>query len=291
MIEIPQTPGVNKTKEWSVFIKPTNNLFDLKLRDIWNYRDLLWLLVRRDFVSFYKQTILGPIWFFIQPLFTTLTYTLVFGNLAGLSTDGISRPLFYMAGITWWNYYAECLNKTSTVFKDNANVFGKVYFPRLIMPISIILSNLIKFAIQLFMFLILMGFYAARGETISMNAYAFLFPVLVILMALFGLGTGMIISALTTKYRDLIYLVTFGTQLLMYSTTVVYPLSAAPAKFRWLVYYNPLTPILETFKYGFLGAGSFSWHMLGISTISIVIIAIIGIIIFNKVEKTFVDTV
>jgi lipopolysaccharide transport system permease protein len=272
-------------------VEPHGNILDLKLRDVWQYRDLLWLLVRRDFVSFYKQTVLGPLWFFIQPLFTTITYTFIFGNLAGISTEGIPKPLFYMAGITAWNYFSDCLNKTSTVFKDNSAVFGKVYFPRLIMPLSIVISNLIRFGVQMLMFLILMGIYAAKGSSFGMNAYALLFPLLVVQMALLGLGLGMIISALTTKYRDLVFLVTFGVQLLMYATTVVYPLSAAPEKYKWLIGLNPMTPIIEAFRYGFLGEGTFTWLTLGTSALVTVLITMTGIVIFNKVERTFIDTV
>ena len=281
----------NGNEDWDVLIEPQGHLFDLKLKEVWHYRDLLWLLVRRDFVSFYKQTILGPLWFFIQPLFTTITFTFIFGKLAGISTEGLPGPLFYMAGITAWNYFAECLTKTSTVFRDNANVFGKVYFPRLIMPLSIVVSNLIKFAVQLIMFFALMLIYWMKGTVIHLNVYVLLFPLLIIQMALLGLGLGMIISALTTKYRDLVFLVTFGVQLLMYATTVVYPLSAAPEKYRWLIAMNPLTPIIETFRYGFLGQGSFSWLSLTVSAGITILIAAAGTLIFNKVEKSFMDTV
>lgn len=284
----------DNNKSWDIVIKPQSSLFDLKLKDVWHYRDLFWLLVRRDFVSFYKQTVLGPLWFFIQPIFTTVTYTFIFGRLANINTDGISKPLFFMAGIIWWNYFAECLNKTSTVFKDNANIFGKVYFPRLIMPLSIVFSSLIRFGVQIFMFFIMMAYYGVKHEPFSMNMYAFLFPLLILLMALLGLGLGMIVSALTTTYRDLIFLITFGVQLLMYATTVVYPLTEVASKypkFYSVIASNPMTPILETFRYGFLGAGSFSWHSLGVCALTTTVITILGIIIFNKVERTFVDTV
>src|SRR4051794_15511433 len=216
-------------------IQPQTSLLDLKLKDTWEYRDLLWLLVRRDFVSFYKQTILGPLWFFIQPLFTTIIYTLVFGTIAGISTETLPKPLFYMAGITAWNYFADCLTKTSTVFKDNANIFGKVYFPRLIMPLSIVVSNLVRFGVQFLLFLVVMIYYAIKGPAFHPTWAIALFPVVVVLMASLGLGAGMIISAMTTKYRDLAFLITFGIQLLMYATTVIYPLSAAPAKYTWLL--------------------------------------------------------
>jgi len=281
-------------EQWDMVIEPHAHLFDLKLREVWHYRDLLLLLVRRDFVSFYKQTILGPLWFFIQPLFTTIIYTFIFGNLAGISTEGLPAPLFYMAGITAWNYFADCLTKTSTVFRDNSNVFGKVYFPRLIMPMSIVISNLIRFGVQLLLLLLMMAYYAFKGADFHMNAFALLFPLLVVLMALLGLGTGMIISSLTTKYRDLVFLVTFGVQLLMYTTTVVYPLSEAIKKYptyTWLFSLNPMTPIIETFRYGFLGQGTFSWASLGICSLVTISVTVAGIFIFNKVERNFIDTV
>lgn len=281
-------------ENWDIEITPKNNLLDLKLKDVWHYRDLLLLLVRRDFVSFYKQTILGPLWFFIQPIFTIIIFTFIFGNLAGISTDGLPQPLFYMAGITAWNYFADCLNKTSTVFKDNANIFGKVYFPRLIMPLSIIVSNLVRFSVQMLLFLLMIVYYLIIGKDFGPNWYILLFPAVVILMACLGLGLGMIISAMTTKYRDLAFLVTFGVQLLMYATTVIYPLSTALEKYpkyAWIIEYNPMTPIIETFRYGFLGNASFSWERLGYCAGVTFLITVIGIVIFNKVEKTFVDTV
>jgi lipopolysaccharide transport system permease protein len=284
----------NIEEKWELEIKPQNSLFELHLKDIWRYRDLLLLLVRRDFVSFYKQTILGPLWFFIQPLFTTIIYTFVFGNLANIPTDDIPQPLFYMAGITAWNYFADCLTKTSTVFKDNANIFGKVYFPRLIMPLSIVVSNLVRFGVQMLLFLMLIGYYYFVGADFNITLYILLFPVLIILMALQGLGLGMIITAMTTKYRDLAFLVTFGVQLLMYATTVIYPLSEALIKFpkyAWLIAYNPMTPIIETFRLGFLGEGTFSLISFIYCITITIILSVLGILIFNKVEKNFVDTV
>lgn len=282
------------THEYDWSIEPQNSLFDLKLKDTWAYRDLLMLLVRRDFVSFYKQTILGPLWFFIQPLMTTIIFTFVFGNLAGISTDGLPQPLFYMAGITAWNYFADCLSKTSTVFKDNANIFGKVYFPRLIMPLSIVVSNLVRFAVQFVLFLMVMAYYYFHEANFNITWAISLFPAVVLLMALLGLGSGMIISAMTTKYRDLAFLVTFGVQLLMYATTVIYPLSTAIENYpsyAWIIEYNPMTPLIETFRYGFLGQGTFTWFSFGYTAIITVTILLFGIVIFNKVEKNFVDTV
>ena len=278
-------------KEWDLVIEPQSSLFELHLKDVWRYRDLLWLLVKRDFVSFYKQTILGPLWFFIQPLFTTIIFTFVFGNLAGLSTDGLPQPLFYMAGITAWNYFADCLTKTSTVFRDNAQIFGKVYFPRLIMPLSIVVSNLVRFGVQMLLFFMMLGYYAFSGAAFHSNSFILLFPILVLLMALLGLGLGLIITALTTKYRDLAFLITFGVQLMMYATTVIYPLSAAPANYKWLVELNPMTGIIEAFRYGFLGQGVLTWQSLGYSVIVTLVSLVLGVIIFNKTEKTFVDTV
>ncbi|HEY9003098.1 MAG TPA: ABC transporter permease [Mucilaginibacter sp.] len=281
-------------ENWDIEISPKHSLFDLRLKDTWHYRDLLLLLVRRDFVAFYKQTILGPLWFFIQPAITILIYTLVFSKLANISTNDIPPPLFYLAGTIVWNYFSDCLIKTSTVFKDNAAVLGKVYFPRLIMPLSIVLSNLVRFAVQFILFIILMLYYWGQGFAIASNTVLLLFPVIILLIAALGLGLGMIISAVTTKYRDLAFVVTFGVPLLMYATTVIYPLSVAIAKYpqyAWIIKYNPMTALIETFRYGFLGKGSCSWGLLSYSAGVTAIILLIGIVIFNKVEKTFVDTV
>ncbi len=281
-------------ENWDIEISPKNSLFDLRLKDTWHYRDLLLLLVRRDFVSFYKQTILGPLWFFLQPVITILIYTLVFNNLAKISTEDIPAPLFYLAGTILWNYFSDCLIKTSTVFKDNSAMLGKVYFPRLIMPLSIVLSNLVRFGVQFVLFVILMFFYWTKGAPIIPNSVALLFPLLILLIAALGLGLGMIVSAATTKYRDLAFVVTFGVPLLMYTTTVIYPLSTAITKYpaySWIIKYNPITPLIETLRYGFLGKGSFSWGLLGYSTCVTMAILLLGIIVFNKVERTFVDTV
>jgi len=287
------------SESWDLVLKPQQSFFELNLRDIWKYRDLLWLFVRRDFVSFYKQTILGPLWFFIQPLFTTVIYTFVFGGLANIPTDGVSQPVFYMAGITAWNYFADCITKTSTVFKDNVNIFGKVYFPRIIMPLSLVVSNLIRFAVQIILFLLTMAwFHWAKGDSsFYFTDYLLLFPFIVLLMALQGLGIGMIVSAMTTRYRDLALLVLFGVQLLMYATTVIYPLSAVVTKFQkhpWVIRvirYNPLTAVIETFRLGFLGHGTFTWGLLAYSTVVTLIILSLGILTFNKVERSFVDTI
>jgi lipopolysaccharide transport system permease protein len=291
---IETTSGLQGTAQknyWNIVVRPKRGLLEIKLGEAWHYRDLFWMLVRRDFVSFYKQTILGPLWFILQPLFTILIYTYIFGSLAGISTEGVPRPLFYMAGITCWHYFSECLNRTSNVFVENAHVFGKVYFPRIIVPMSIMLSNLIKFGIYLLLMLIMVGWYYAKGEIPGINRYALLLPVLVLFMAALGMGLGMIVSAMTTRYRDLAFLVGFGVQLLMWASTVVYPLSAAPLKYRWLVARNPMTPILETFRFGFLGSGSFSWTSLCWSAVIIMIITTIGVLSFNKAERTFIDTI
>ncbi|MDB5287279.1 MAG: transporter permease [Mucilaginibacter sp.] len=276
---------------WDLEIKPHDTVFNLHLRDVWNYRDLLLLLVRRDFVSFYKQTILGPVWFFIQPIFTTIVFTFVFGNLAKISTNGAPQPLFYMAGIVSWSYFADCLTKTSTVFRDNATIFGKVYFPRLIMPLSIVFSNLIKFGVQFILFIILMVYYLIQGNRIEPNWYILLLPVIMLLMAILGLGLGLIITALTTKYRDLAFVVGFGIQLAMYATPVIYPLSYLQEKYRVIIALNPMCGLIETFKYGFLGTGQFYPGAFIYSIIASVIIFIIGLVVFNKVEKNFVDTI
>jgi lipopolysaccharide transport system permease protein len=288
--------AIEGSEHWDLVLKPQHSFFELNLKDVWQYRDLLWLFVRRDFVSFYKQTILGPFWFFIQPLFTTIMYTFIFGGLANIPTDGLPAPLFYLAGITTWNYFADCITKTSTVFKDNANIFGKVYFPRLILPLSLVVSNLIRFAVQMLLLLAAMAWYHwAKGNTsFHFTIYILLFPVVVCLMALLGLGIGMIISALTTRYRDLAFLVVFGVQLLMYATTVVYPLSSALIKFpkySWVIEYNPMTPIIETFRLGFLGSGTFTWELFLYSAVTTLLTLALGIFIFNKVEKNFVDTI
>src|SRR6478672_10835096 len=253
--------NTQESQNWDLIIKGHSSLFDIKFNDLWRYRDLLVLFVKRDFVSFYKQTILGPLWFFIQPIFTTLVFTFVFGNLAGISTDGVPPILFYLAGITAWNYFADCLTKTSTVFRDNANIFGKVYFPRLIMPLSIVVSNLVRFGVQLMLLVGMMVFFAIQGAEFHVTYAIALFPVLVILMAFLGLGFGLVITAVTTKYKDLTFLITFGVQLAMYATTVIYPLSEAKNKFpdkAWIIELNPMTGIIEAFRFAFLGKGEFS---------------------------------
>ncbi|TAG24539.1 MAG: ABC transporter permease [Cytophagia bacterium] len=272
-------------------IKPHDSLFDLRLGEIWRYRDLLVLFVQRDFVAKYKQTILGPLWFFIQPIFQTITLAVVFGGMAKLSTDGIPPILFYLAGVTAWNYFSNCLRTTSNTFTANAGLFGKVYFPRAITPLSIIVSNLIQFGIGLFLFLLIYGYYLAIGYPLKPNSTLLLLPLLVVIMGFMGLGLGMLVSALTTKYRDLQFLVEFGVQLLMYATPVILPLSAIPAKYQPLMLLNPMTGVIETFKYGFFGTGTFSWALMGYSAGFTVVAFLLGLVVFNYTEKNFMDVV
>ncbi len=275
-------------------IVPKKHLLEINLKEIWEYRDLLFLFVKRDFVSTYKQTILGPLWFVIQPIFTTLIFTVIFGKLASIPTDNLPPVLFYMCGITCWNYFAECLTKTSNTFIVNAPIFGKVYFPRLIIPLSVVTSNLMKFGIQFFLFLSVLLYYIISGDGIKPNIYILLLPLLILIMAALGLGLGIIISSLTTKYRDFQFLVVFGVQLFMYATPVVYPLSLAKeqlGKYSWIVYSNPMSSIIETMKYAFTGKGTLDFYGLFYSFIASILILVAGIIIFNKVEKTFMDTI
>jgi lipopolysaccharide transport system permease protein len=277
--------------DWSLVIRPKTGWFDLHLADLWRYRDLTLIFVWRDFVSVYKQTILGPLWHLIQPVFTTLLFTVIFGGIAKIPTDGLPPMLFYLAGITTWNYFAECINRTSGTFINNASIFGKVYFPRLCVPLSIVISNLIKFGIQLGLFLAFYGFFALRGADVHPSAAILLTPLLLLLLAALGLGFGIIVSALTTKYRDLQVLVTFGVQLLMYATPIIYPASYVPEKYRWFVAANPIAPLVETFRTAFLGGGPIAWGALGYSAAVAAVILFVGILLFNHVERTFMDTV
>lgn len=280
--------------DWTIVIKPEASLFKLDFDEVWRYRDLLVMYIRRDMVTFYKQTILGPLWFVIQPLFTTVMFMFVFGGIAGIPTDGLPQPLFYMAGLLCWNYFAECLNRCSDTFNANQNVFGKVYFPRLIVPLSVVVSSIVKMGIQFGLFLIIYLYYVAGGYALALNAYALLFPLLVLMLAGLGLGFGLLISSLTTKYRDLRFLVTFGVQLWMYATPVIYPLSVMQQnhqQYMWLIWANPLTSVIETFKFGFLGEGTFSWWSLGYSFCFTVVIMLWGMITFNKVQRSFMDVI
>jgi len=279
-------------KTFYIDIKPKKNLLDINFKEIWFYRDLLYMFVKRSIITVYKQTILGPIWFILQPVMTTAMYMLVFGRIAKISTDGLPQILFYLSGIVIWNYFSESFNLTAQTFNQNAQIFGKVYFPRLIIPLAEILSGLIKFFIQFSIFIIIYLYFLLSGNTtIQPNWTLVLVPVYIALMAGIGLAAGLIFSSLTTKYRDLNHLLTFGIQLLMYATPVIYPVSTVPEKYKIFIQANPLTPILEGFKYAFLGAGHFSWDTLAYSGGFMTILLFIGIIIFHQTERNFIDTV
>ena len=282
---------MHQQEHWDLTINPHSKWYDLRIKEIFKYKDLLFLFVKRDFVSIYKQTILGPLWFFLQPIITAITFTVIFGNLAKISTDGLPQILFYMAGITLWNYFADTLTKTADTFSSNANIFGKVYFPRMIVPLSVVVSNLIKLAIQFLLFLCIWIYYLIQTDLIHPNKMLVLIPFLIILIGFMALSFGIIISSLTTKYRDLKFLVTFGIQLMMYASPIVYPLSIVPEKYKWIIVANPVTSIIETFKYAFLGVGEFSWLYLAYSTLFTIVLFLIGLVIFHRVEKSFMDTV
>ncbi len=279
-------------KNWTDVIGPEKSIFSFSYSEIRQHKDLLLMFVWRDFVSTYKQTILGPIWFLLQPVLTSVIFVFVFGNFAGLSTDGVPMFLFYLAGVTVWNYFSECFTRTANVFTTNAGLYGKVYFPRLIIPLSIITSNLIKFFIQFLLFLgVLAYFVFATGKQVLPNTYALLTPLLLLIMAGFALGGGLIISAMTNKYRDLTHLIGFGIQLLMYVTPVIYPVSSLSEKHQKLALLNPLAHIIEAFRFSWTGAGSFSWHGLLYSFVVMIVFLVAGIAIFNRVESTFMDNV
>lgn len=287
-----QTPFENENTYWTMDIEPQRNLLDLRLGELWHYKDLVSLFVRRDFVALYKQTILGPLWYLIQPLLTTITFTFIFGQVARLPTDGLPQFLFYMSGTVVWSYFAECLNKTSNTFVQNANLFGKVYFPRMAVPVSILISNLITFSIQFVLFLAFVLLFVMRGTEIHLNPlWIALSPILVFIMAGLGLGFGIIISSLTTKYRDLRFLVTFGVQLMMYATPVIYPVSSIPERFQWVILVNPMTSIVEAFRFAFLGVGTVSIGHLLYSMGFMFVVVFLGSVVFNRVEQTFMDTV
>jgi lipopolysaccharide transport system permease protein len=277
--------------KWDMIISPQRNLLDLRLRELWHSRDLIMLFVRRDFVSVFKQTILGPLWYLIQPLLTTIVFTVVFGNIAKLPTDGLPSFLFYMSGTLIFSYFASCLTKTSETFANNANLFGKVYFHRLTVPVSILISNLIAFGIQFGFFLVFMAYFFLSGTQLHPNWWILFTPVLLLMMAGLGLGFGIIVSSLTTKYRDLRFLVQFGVQLLQYITPVIYPLSSMSPKYQALIRLNPLTSVVEAFRYAYLGSGSINLFQLGYSFAIMLIAIAVGAVIFNRVEATFMDTV
>jgi lipopolysaccharide transport system permease protein len=280
---------------WDLEIKPQAHLLDINLREVWKYRDLLWMFVKRDFTAQYKQTILGPLWHFIQPLFTTVVFLVVFTNIAKISTDGVPPVLFYMSGITIWNYFSSCLNATSNTFVANAGIFGKVYFPRLVIPLSTVMSNIVKFGIQFLLLIAAMLWYKLTSTSFTLSqplSSLVLIPTIILIMAGLGLGLGIIISSMTTKYRDLTVLIGFGVQLLMYATPVAYPLSTITSeKLRFWITLNPLTPLAEAFRYAMLGVGSFDAGSFGYSFAFMLVSLFIGLLIFSKVEKTFMDTV
>jgi lipopolysaccharide transport system permease protein len=281
------------SREWDLVIKPRSSIFKLNLKEVWHYRYLLVMFVKRDIVSVYKQTILGPIWFFIQPILTTIVYVVIFGNIAKISTDGLPQILFYLAGITIWNYFSEILTTTSNTFVMNANIFGKVYFPRLVLPLSKVISGLIKFGIQFLLFVLVLSYFLVKGSTVHPDFLGIIVftPIVLIIMAGLGLGLGLILSSLTTKYRDLTFLIAFGVQLGMYATPVIYPLSALHSKYRLLIELNPTSSLVEAFRRVYLGAGDLNWKGLSYSLGFSSVILVMGIIIFNQVEKNFMDTV
>ena len=286
--------NTNTSNDWLFEITPKNKFFSLNLKEVWQYRDLLFLFVKRDVVTVYKQTVLGPLWYLIQPLFTSVTFTIIFNNVAGINTGTIPPFLFNLAGITVWNYFTACLNGTSDTFKSNAGIFGKVYFPRIITPLSVVISNLIKFGIQFLIFIAFYIFYYFQGADLSLNSLVLFFPLLIVLMGILGLGLGMLISSMVTKYRDFSYLVSFGISLLMYLSAVMYPLELIKEKlpkYGWLVEYNPLAYIIETARYMLLGVGGVSiWGLLYTLGVTIAVL-LIGILVFNRTEKSFIDTV
>ena len=277
--------------DWTTVIKPKAGLFDIDLKEIISFKDLIQMFVKRDIVTQYKQTILGPVWFFVNPALTTVMYMVVFGGIAGLSTDGLPQPLFYLAGICMWNYFSSCLYQTSNTFVENEYIFGKVYFPRLVMPISAVISCLIKLGIQFSLFIVVYVYYVIQGFPVSPNIFILMTPVLIIMLAGLSLGFGIITSSMTTKYKDLNILFGFIVQLWMYATPIIYPLSELSPNRQWIAVINPVTSIVETFKYATLGQGTFSWTYLGYSFGFMCVILVVGILIFNKVQRSFMDTV
>ncbi len=277
-------------EQWDSVIESRHSLFDINLKELWHYRDLLVLFVRRDFVTVYKQTLLGPLWFFIQPLLTTITFTIIFGNVAQLSTDGAPKIVFYMAGITLWGYFSTCLTTVSGVFNANAGIFGKVYFPRLIMPLTIVISNLMKFGVQFLLFICFVIYFTLQNQ-IQPNNWIMLTPLIIVLMALISMGIGLILSSMTTKYKDLNQLIGFGVQLFMYATPVIYPSSSVPVDYQWVVELNPLVGLFDYMRFAYLGVGEFTILDLVYPSIFSIVILAIGVLVFNKTQKTFMDTV
>jgi lipopolysaccharide transport system permease protein len=284
----------NNTNQWLFEITPKNKFFSLNLKEVWQYRDLLFLFVKRDVITVYKQTVLGPLWYLIQPLFTSVTFTIIFNNVAGINTGTVPPFLFNLAGITVWNYFTACLNGTSDTFKANAGIFGKVYFPRIITPLSVVISTLIKFGIQFLIFIIFYIFYYFNGANLTINSSVLFFPILIIIMGILGLGLGMLISSMVTKYRDFSNLIGFGIQLLMYLSAVMYPMELIKQKipkYGWIVDYNPLAYVIETSRYMLLNVGKISFLGLGYTLGITIAIFFIGLLVFNRTEKSFIDTV
>ncbi|MGM9534348.1 MAG: ABC transporter permease [Intestinibacter sp.] len=279
------------SEKWTTIIKPKTGWLDINLKELIQYKDLIIMFVKRDFKTLYKQTILGPLWIIINPLLTTIMYTIVFGNIANISTDGMPQIVFYMLGTTVWTYFSTSLTKTASTFTGNAAIFGKVYFPRLVIPISTVVSGVINFGVQFIMFLCFAVYYYLKGTPIQPNISILITPLLLLQLAFLALGFGIIISSLTTKYRDLAVLVTFGVQLWMYATPVVYPASQIGGKLKTLMMLNPVSPIVESFRYSFLGCGSIPWNFLMISICTTLVVLFIGVVLFSRVEKTFMDTV
>lgn len=286
--------NINSSTDWLFEIKPKNKFLSLNLKEVWQYRDLLLLFVKRDVITVYKQTVLGPLWYLIQPLFTSITFTIIFNNVAGIKTGSVPPFLFNLAGITVWNYFTACLNGTSDTFRANANIFGKVYFPRIITPLSVVISNLIKFGIQFLIFVMFFIFYYFKGYDLSINPAVLFFPFLIIIMGVLGLGLGMLISSMVTKYRDFSHLIGFGIQLLMYLSAVMYPMELVKSKlpsYGWIVEYNPLAYIIETSRYMLINVGEVSILGLVNTVLVTVVVFFVGLLIFNKTEKSFIDTV
>ena len=282
---------MTETEKWTTVIKPKTVLWDIDFKELIQYRDLWRMFVKRDIVTQYKQTILGPLWFFINPIITTAMYMIVFGNIAKISTDGLPQPLFYLSGICLWNYFSTCLLKTSSTFKDNENIFGKVYFPRLVMPISTVTSSLYVFSIQLLLFVAFYVYYLIAGVHVAPNIYILLIPVLVVMIAGLSLGFGIITSSMTTKYRDLSILFTFIVQIWMYATPIIYPLSVMSPRIQSIAALNPVSSIIETFRYATMGTGTFNWWHLGYSFAFMCVVLGFGIVVFNRVQRSFMDTV
>ncbi len=283
---------IKTERKWIEIITPKSNICSINVKEIWDYRDLLLIWMRRDILAVYKQTILGPLWFVVQPILTTIVYIVIFSRVAKLSTTSLPPALFYLSGIIVWSYFAECITKTATFFKDSSAVLSKVYFPRLIIPLSLVLTNLVKFSIQFVLFVIVYLFFFFTTHSFSANEYILLFPLLILLIAGLGLASGMIISSLTIRYKDFVHLITFGVQLLMFTTSVFFPVTSIEDRFyRTVMLANPMTGIIEAFRYGFTGVGYFKWDILAYDTVFMLLLLMISVVLFNMVEKDFVDNI